>query len=67
MGTIVYSPMHNGMLTESHDVHVRVEALDPDSDWRKQVNPAFEEPLLYHLSRFRELFRGVARFATAVQ
>ena len=50
IGTIVYSPMHNGMLSGSM-TRERVDAL-PESDWRMQVNPAFREP---HLSRSLEV------------
>jgi aryl-alcohol dehydrogenase-like predicted oxidoreductase len=50
IGVIVYSPMHNGMLTGAM-TRERVDAL-PESDWRKQVNPAFREP---HLSRSLEV------------
>ncbi len=58
IGTIVYSPMHNGMLTGAM-TRERVEAL-PNSDWRKQVNPAFKEPLLTTCLEFVEVLRGVA-------
>ncbi len=50
IGTIAYSPMHNGMLSGSM-TRERVDAL-PESDWRMQVNPAFREP---HLSRSLEV------------
>lgn len=50
IGTIVYSPMHNGMLSGGM-TRERVDAL-PESDWRMQVNPAFREP---HLSRCLEV------------
>lgn len=50
IGVIVYSPMHNGLLSGSM-TRERIAAL-PASDWRKNVNPAFREP---HLSRNLEL------------
>jgi aryl-alcohol dehydrogenase-like predicted oxidoreductase len=50
IGVIVYSPMHNGMLSGSM-TRERVAAL-PASDWRVNFNPAFREP---HLSRNLEL------------
>jgi aryl-alcohol dehydrogenase-like predicted oxidoreductase len=46
IGVIVYSPMHNGLLSGTM-TRERVAAL-PASDWRVKVNPAFREP---HLSR----------------
>ena len=58
IGTIVYSPMHNGMLTGAM-TRERVEAL-PEGDWRKQVNPSFKEPLLSKSLEFVEVLRGVA-------
>lgn len=58
IGTIVYSPMHNGMLTGTM-TRERVEAM-PESDWRKQVNPAFKEPLLTQSLEFVEVLRGIA-------
>ena len=50
IGVIVYSPMHNGLLS-GHMTRERIEAL-PDSDWRKHANLAFKEP---HLTRNLEL------------
>lgn len=50
IGAIVYSPMHNGMLSGTM-TRERVKAL-PDSDWRTQVSLAFREP---HLTRSLEL------------
>jgi aryl-alcohol dehydrogenase-like predicted oxidoreductase len=58
IGTIVYSPMHNGMLTGTM-TRERVEAM-PGSDWRKQINPAFKEPLLTQSLEFVEVLRGIA-------
>jgi len=58
IGTIVYSPMHNGMLTGTM-TRERVDAL-PESDWRKQVNPAFKEPLLTTCLEFVGVLRGIA-------
>jgi len=58
IGVIAYSPMHNGMLTGTM-TRERIENL-PDSDWRKQVNPSFKEPLLTKSLDFVEVLRGVA-------
>ena len=58
IGVIAYSPMHNGMLTGTM-TRERIENL-PDSDWRKQVNPSFKEPLLSQSLDFVEVLRGVA-------
>jgi len=44
IGVIVYSPMHNGLLTGKM-TRERIEALH-DTDWRKHINPAFKEPHL---------------------
>lgn len=58
IGVIAYSPMHNGMLTGSM-TRKRVDAL-PESDWRKQINPAFREPHLSNNLEFVEVLRGIA-------
>lgn len=50
IGVIVYSPMHNGLLTGSM-TRERIASL-PESDWRVQLNPAFKDP---HLSRCLEV------------
>lgn len=50
IGVIVYSPMHNGLLSGAM-TRERVAALAA-SDWRKRFNPAFREP---HLSRNLEV------------
>jgi aryl-alcohol dehydrogenase-like predicted oxidoreductase len=50
IGVLVYSPMHNGLLS-GRMTRERIAAL-PESDWRKNANPAFREP---HLSRNLEL------------
>lgn len=57
IGVIVYSPLHNGMLSGTM-TRKRVAAL-PTSDWRGRANPAFREP---HLSRnltLVELLSGI--------
>lgn len=46
IGVIVYSPMHNGLLTGKM-TRERIAAL-PSTDWRVNMNPAFKEP---HLTR----------------
>jgi aryl-alcohol dehydrogenase-like predicted oxidoreductase len=58
IGVIVYSPMHNGMLSGTM-TRERVEAF-PKSDWRRQMNPAFREPLLTTCLEFVEVLRGIA-------
>lgn len=50
ISVIVYSPMHNGLLTGKM-TRERIAALH-ETDWRKHINPAFCEP---HLSRNLEL------------
>lgn len=57
IGTIVYSPMHNGMLSGSM-TRERVESL-PKTDWRVNVNPAFREPHLSKCLELVEVLRGV--------
>jgi aryl-alcohol dehydrogenase-like predicted oxidoreductase len=58
IGTIVYSPMHNGMLTGAM-TRERIDAL-PEDDWRKKINPSFREPLLTKSLEFVEVLRGIA-------
>jgi aryl-alcohol dehydrogenase-like predicted oxidoreductase len=50
IGVLVYSPMHNGLLS-GRMTRERIESL-PKTDWRVNVNPAFREP---HLTRNLEL------------
>ena len=50
IGVVVYSPMHNGLLT-GRMTRERIASL-PESDWRVQLNPAFKDP---HLSRCLEV------------
>jgi len=57
IGVIGYSPMHNGLLSGKM-TRERVAAL-PDSDWRKNVNPAFREPHLSRNLELVELMRGI--------
>ena len=57
IGVIAYSPMHNGMLSGSM-TRERVAAL-PDSDWRRNVNLAFQEPHLTRNLELVELLRGI--------
>ncbi len=59
IGVIVYSPMHTGLLAGTM-TRERVEAL-PDADWRKNLNPAFQEPHLTRNLEVVELLRGVGR------
>lgn len=58
IGVIAYSPMHNGLLSGKMS-RGRIAAL-PESDWRKQVNPAFREPHLTKSLAFVEVLRGIA-------
>ncbi len=57
IGVIVYSPMHNGLLTGAM-TRERIAAL-PESDWRKHNNPAFQEPLLTRNLALVEIIRGI--------
>jgi len=59
IGTIVYSPMHNGLLSGKM-TRERIAAL-PDTDWRKTVNPAFKEPHLTRNLELVELLRGIGK------
>ena len=56
IGVIAYSPMHNGLLSGTM-TRERIAAL-PETDWRKNVNPAFREP---HLSKNLELVEVARR------
>jgi aryl-alcohol dehydrogenase-like predicted oxidoreductase len=58
IGVLAYSPMHNGLLSGKM-TRERIAAL-PDSDWRKNVNPAFREPHLTRALELVELLRGIA-------
>ncbi len=57
IGVIVYSPMHNGLLSGAMS-RERITAL-PDSDWRKKVNPAFKEPYLTPSLKLVDLLRSI--------
>jgi len=57
IGTVVYSPMHNGMLSGAM-TRERVESL-PETDWRVNVNPAFREPHLSKCLELVEVLRGI--------
>ncbi|VAX26593.1 Aldo/keto reductase [hydrothermal vent metagenome] len=59
IGVIVYSPMHNGLLSGKMS-RERIDTL-PDSDWRKKVNPAFREPLLSRNLTFVEILRKIGK------
>lgn len=59
IGVIVYSPMHNGMLSGSM-TRARIDTL-PASDWRIKVNPAFKEPYLSRNLAFVEILREIAQ------
>jgi len=54
IGVIIYSPMHNGLLTGKM-TRERIEALH-DSDWRKHISPAFKEP---HLTKNLEIVESL--------
>ena len=57
IGVIVYSTMHNGLLS-GRMTKERVAAMPP-SDWRIQVNPAFREPYLSWALEFVETLREI--------
>ncbi len=57
IGVIVYSPMHNGLLS-GRMTRERVASLDP-SDWRVNFNPAFKEPHLSRNLEFVEVLRDI--------
>jgi aryl-alcohol dehydrogenase-like predicted oxidoreductase len=57
IGVIVYSPMHNGLLS-GRMTHERVAGMDP-SDWRVNFNPAFKEPHLSRILDFVETLRDI--------
>jgi len=57
IGVIAYSPMHNGLLSGKM-TRQRIAAL-PETDWRKNVNPAFREPALSRNLELVELLRGI--------
>lgn len=57
IGTIVYSPMHNGLLSGKM-TRERIAAL-PDSDWRKHASPAFKEPHLTHNLKLVDLLSNI--------
>ena len=57
IGVIVYSPMHNGLLS-GHMTRERIAAL-PATDWRVSLNPAFKEPHLSRNLELVELLRGI--------
>jgi aryl-alcohol dehydrogenase-like predicted oxidoreductase len=59
IGVIVYSPMRSGLLS-GEMTRERVAAF-PADDWRKKINPDFQEP---KLSRNLELVEILKRMAT---
>ncbi|MFQ5651460.1 MAG: aldo/keto reductase [bacterium] len=59
IGVIVYSPMHNGLLTGKM-TRERIASL-PVSDWRVKINPAFREPHLSRNLELVELLRGIGQ------
>jgi len=59
IGVIVYSPMHNGLLSGTM-TRERITAL-PASDWRVNFNPAFREPHLSRNLELVELLRGIGK------
>lgn len=58
IGVVAYSPMQTGMLTGKY-TRERVASL-PDSDWRKEQNPDFQEPALSANLEFIEGLRPIA-------
>jgi aryl-alcohol dehydrogenase-like predicted oxidoreductase len=59
IGVLAYSPMHNGLLSGTM-TRERIAAL-PETDWRKNVNPAFREPHLSRNLELVELLRGIGK------
>ncbi len=57
IGVLGYSPMHNGLLS-GRMTRERIEGL-PDTDWRANFNPAFQEPHLSRNLEFVEVLRGI--------
>jgi aryl-alcohol dehydrogenase-like predicted oxidoreductase len=57
IGVLGYSPMHNGLLSGKM-TRERVAAL-PETDWRKNVNPAFREPYLSQSLDLVEMLREI--------
>jgi aryl-alcohol dehydrogenase-like predicted oxidoreductase len=57
IGVIVYSPMHNGLLS-GRMTRERIAAL-PETDWRVNFNPAFREPHLTRNLEFVEFLREI--------
>jgi aryl-alcohol dehydrogenase-like predicted oxidoreductase len=57
IGAIVYSPMHNGLLTGKM-TRERIEALHK-TDWRRHINLAFKEPHLTKNLELVELLRDI--------
>jgi len=58
IGVIGYSPMQNGLLSGLW-TRARIASL-PETDWRKNFNPAFKEPRLTRNLAFVESLRGIA-------
>jgi aryl-alcohol dehydrogenase-like predicted oxidoreductase len=58
IGVIGYSPLQNGLLS-GRWTRERIASL-PESDWRKNHNPAFQEPHLTRNLEFVERLRTVA-------
>ena len=59
IGVVVYSPMHNGLLTDKV-THQWVAAL-PADDWRRDHNPEFQEPALSANLALVDGLRPIAR------
>jgi aryl-alcohol dehydrogenase-like predicted oxidoreductase len=57
IGVIVYSPMHNGLLS-GRMTRERIAAL-PETDWRVNFNVAFREPHLTRNLEFVEFLREI--------
>lgn len=58
VGTIVYSPMHHGLLSGKM-TRERIASL-PDTDWRKTDCPAFKEPQLSKALAVVEVLKEIA-------
>lgn len=57
IGTLVYSPMHNGLLSGKM-TRERIAGL-PATDWRVNMNPAFKEPNLSRNLALVDLLREI--------
>ncbi|MBM3789963.1 MAG: aldo/keto reductase [Acidobacteria bacterium] len=57
IGVIAYSPMHSGLLSGAM-TRERIAAM-PEDDWRRSMNPEFQEPNLTRNLELVELLRSI--------